>query len=147
MARTVSLGGHVFPLKAEPPALGDEVGAPGAGIRVLYLAPSLERWPVATAQDFATTVRRFGNADDLLICSADHQPIADTWASRAGWEAVRFDEKMITALGLWIATVSLPARALLIVDASNRLRFCQIAARLEDEVAFDKALLSLRTMS
>ena len=51
------------------------------------------------------------------------------------------------AFGLWIATVSLPARALMIVDASNQLQFCQIAARLEDEVAFGEALLPLKTLA
>ena len=147
MMRTVSLGGHVFPLNAEPPALGDEVVAPGMGIRILYVAPSLERWPVAAAQDFAARVRRFGTAPGLLVCSADYQPIADAWAARAEWETVRFDKKLITAFGLWIAIVSLPARALLIVDASNRLRFCQIAACLDDEVAFGEALLSLKTLA
>ena len=54
--------------------------------------------------------------------------------------------QMIEALGLWISDLSLPGRALIVVDAANRLRFCAVAARLEDEVSFEDALSPLRTI-
>lgn len=146
MTRSVTLGGHVFRLIEEPASAGEIVPVPGDGVRVLYVAPSLERWPVAAAEKFAVQVRQLRNAPDLFVMSADHQPIAQAWAEGAGWQVLRFDEAMVKALGLWIATVSLPARALVIADTSGRLKYCDIALRLEDEIAFDGALLSLKTL-
>ncbi len=147
MAHTVRFGGDVFPLSEQPPALGEIVAVPGAGVRVLYVAPSLERWPAAAAKDFAETVRRSGAAPRLLVCSADHPPIAEAWAAHAGWDALRFDRTMLDRLGLWLPTLSLPAKALLIADASGRLRYWQVAALLEDEVSFDAALAAVRTIA
>jgi peroxiredoxin len=145
MTRSVTLGGHAFRLTEEPARVGEIVSLPGAGVRALYVAPSLERWSVAAAEKFAGQVRQLRNAPDLFVMSADHQPIAQAWAEGAGWQALRFDEAMVRALGLWIEAASLPARALMIVDASGRLKYCDIALRLEDEIAFDDALLPLKT--
>ena len=146
MSRSVTIGGHVFRLTNERATIGDTVPVPGDGIRALYIGPSLERWPVAAAQKFAREVHQLRNAPDLFVISADHEPIAEAWAARAGWQALRFDDTMIKALGVWIETVSLPARALMIVDALSQLKYCEIASRLEDEMAFDDALLALKAL-
>jgi peroxiredoxin len=146
MSRTVRLGDQEFSLAGHLPAIGETVSLLGEGLRVLYLAPSFERWPIAEAKAFSDEVLRLGGHADLQICSADYQPIRDAWAAAAGWRAVRFDKAMIQSLGLWLDTLSLPARALLILDGTGRLRHCQFATRLEDEVAFDDALLALKTL-
>ena len=146
MSRSVTLGGQVFPLSAAPVALGAPVALAGDGVRVVYLAPSLERWPRDDAKHFAEQVRGQGMHADLLVSSADYAPIVEAWAGQAGWHPLRFDKTMVTSLGLWIEKVSLPARAMAIVDANNRLRYAETAPRLEDEVAFDDALLALKTL-
>lgn len=146
MSRTVRLGDQGFPLAGNLPAIGQTVSLSGEGLRVLYVAPSLERWPMAEAKAFSVAVLGLCGHVDLQTWSADYQPIRDAWAADAGWRAERFDKVMIQLLGLWLDTLSLPARALLILDGSGRLQHCQIAARLEDEVAFDDALLALKTL-
>lgn len=147
MTGRVALGADEFSLVGAPPALGAVVPVAGAGVRVLYVAPSLERWPRAAAATFADAARRTGLAPNLLACSADHDPIRDVWSAQAGWEAIRFDQAMIKALGLWIPTLSLPARALLVVDGSSRLHLRSVAARLEEEVAFADGLRALETLA
>lgn len=147
MARTITVEGDEFSLVGKAPSLGEHVPVPGKGLRALYIAPSLECWPVDAAKDFAAAAHQFGCAVSFSVCSADDTPIIESWAARTEWQAIRFDEMTIMSLGLWIATLLLPARAVVIVDAENRLRGHVIAARLEDEVPFEKALSILKTLA
>lgn len=149
MTRSVLLGDRRFALSGPPRAIGQPVRLVGGDSHTctMYVAPSLEYWPPAPAASFAMAARSLARPAALLVASADTPSVAEAWARTAGWRPVPFERALAERLGLWIARLSLPARALLVADAAGRLRHREIVDNVACEVDFDAALTCLEDLA
>ena len=141
MTEIVSLDGTPLTLSGTPPRIGERVGIgqseDASQTTVLYIAPSVERWPYDAARRFAARVRA---PVSLQVASGDRVEIRQSWADAAQWRIFSFDQPALVAAGLWLVQMHLPTRALLVLDGNARLLYGEIPPSLDQEVDFDAAL-------
>jgi thiol peroxidase len=120
------------------------------GVKVLVVVPSLDTSVCnVEARRFNTEAAKLGNKIKLLVISEDLPFAQARWCKEAGVDRIQTLSDHRTgsfgdAYGLMMQGMRLLARAVLVVDADNRIRYIQVVDEVSTEPDYDAALAAAR---
>ncbi len=118
--------------------------------RILNIVPSLDT-PVCDLQSRRFNQEAAGLGEDAVIVtiSMDLPPAQARWCAAAGAENLTmasdyYDRSFAQAYGLWIEELGLLARAVIIIDPDDIVRYVQLVPEVVEEPNYEAALVAAR---